>query len=186
MRRLFSVLILAGFFALSGCASTPVVPTELHSRGAAVKRPRCRAARTIRRLSLRPEEKLDVLDQATGSLTTPFKKAGVSGWKDTGCNAEGVGVAVREAQKSARDFWTVDVELERLAVASTTAPAGRFLRIEIWPGTRGSALLQKTKIRKGTRVAFGGPVLIDEDGPFLEVHPDEDFRIVAAGGVTSR
>jgi hypothetical protein len=180
VRRLSSVLVFAGLFLLSGCASNQVVPTDLHARGKAVKRPRCRAERTLRRLSRKPEEKLDALDQATGSLTTPFKKVGVSGWKDTGCDAEGVGVAVREAQKSAKDFWTVDVELERLAVGSTTAPPGRFLRIEIWPGTHGSALLQRTKLGKGTRVAFGGPFLIDEDGPFLEVHPDEDFRILAA------
>lgn len=29
-------------------------------------------------------------------------------------------------------------------------------------------------------LAFGGAVVIDTDGPFIEVHPEEDFRIVAA------
>jgi hypothetical protein len=181
MRRFLASLVLAASLVAGGCASNRVAPPELHKQGAAAKRPRCRLARTIRRLSRAPQEKLDALDKASAALTNEFKKAGVSGWKDTGCTAEAVGVAVRDAQESAKDFFTLDVELDRFEIAGKTAPAGRFIRVEIWPKTRASAVAGRAKLRKGTRVAFGGPVLIDEDGPFLEVHPDEDLRIVSAG-----
>jgi hypothetical protein len=163
--------------AAAGCASNAVVPTELHARGAAAKRPRCHAARTIRALSRKPQEKLDGLDKVSAAITTEFKKAGVSGWKDTGCSAEAVGIAVRDAQESKKDFWTVDVELERFEIAGKTSPAGRFIRVEIWPKTRASGVVEKTRVRKGSRIDFGGSVLVDEDGPFLEVHPDADFRL---------
>ena len=26
---------------------------------------------------------------------------------------------------------------------------------------------------------FGGAIVIDSDGPFLEIHPDQDFEIAA-------
>ncbi|MEO8349724.1 MAG: hypothetical protein ABI610_12490, partial [Acidobacteriota bacterium] len=115
-------------------------------------------------------------------VTTPFKQAGVSGWKDTGCNAHGVGIAVRDAQESAGNFWTVDVRLTKLDVGGASAPADRYLRIEIWPKTRASAVAESGRIRKGTQIAFSGPVVIDEDGPFLEVHPDEGLRLVSNTG----
>ena len=180
MRRVSFALVLAAWLLAGACASNQVVPTELHQQGRAAKRPHCRAARTIRALSVAPQEKLDALDKASASLTTPLKKAGISGWKDTGCTADGVGLAVRDAEESAKDFFTLDVKLERFEMAGETASRGRFIRVEIWPQTRASTVARRTKLRKGTRVAFGGPVLIDEDGPFLEVHPDENLRVVSA------
>ena len=182
MRCLCVSLVLATSLAAAGCVSNPVVPRDIRREEAAGTRPHCRAARTIRALSRQPEVKLDSLDKLSAVLTTPFKEAGVSGWKDTGCNAEAVGVAVRDAQESSKNFWTLDVQLDRFEIAGKTAPAGRFIRIEIWPETRASTVARNTKIRKGARIAFGGPVLIDDDGPFLEVHPDENFRIVSASG----
>lgn len=183
-RRRLPVLVFAGVILtmVFGCGSNQVVPTDLHEKGAAAKRPRCRAGRTVRLLSRRPEEKLDALDKVSAILTTPFKQAGVSGWKDTGCNAEGVGVAVREAQQSAPNFWTVDVRLAKLDIGGVAAPDDRYLRIEIWPKTRAHAVAESGRLRKGTRIAFSGPVVIDEDGPFLEVHPDEGLRVLSGGG----
>jgi hypothetical protein len=36
-------------------------------------------------------------------------------------------------------------------------------------------------VRAGTELAFGGAVVVDTDGPFFEVHPEDDFRIVTGG-----
>jgi hypothetical protein len=167
---------------LLGCAANQVVPTDLHEKGAAAKRPRCRATRVVRALSRQPEEKLDGVDKVSAGVTTPVKKAGVSGWKDTGCNAEGVGVAVRDAQESSGDFWTLDVQLAKLDIGGVAGPADRYLRIEIWPKTRANAVAKSGRLVKGARIAFSGPVVIDEDGPFLEVHPDEGLRVVSGAG----
>jgi hypothetical protein len=43
-----------------------------------------------------------------------------------------------------------------------------------------------TAVRAGTELAFGGAVVVDTDGPFLEVHPEDDFRIVTGGQKLSR
>jgi hypothetical protein len=33
------------------------------------------------------------------------------------------------------------------------------------------------------RIEFGGAVVADTDGPFLEIHPEEDFRVVGEDGL---
>ncbi len=58
----------------------------------------------------------------------------------------------------------------------STAPA--FLRLALIARERRRG---KRTDRKGTGIAFSGPVVIDEDGPFLEVHPDEGLRVVSGG-----
>lgn len=180
MGRFLVSLVLAASLAAEGCVLNPVAPRDLHEQGAAAKRPPCHARRTISALSHQPEVKLDSLDKLSGALTTPFKAMGFKGWTDTGCNAKAMGVAVRDAQESSPEFWTLDVKLIWFVIEGETAPPGRFIRVEIWPQTPASAVAQKTRLRKGVRVAFGGPVLIDDDGPFLEVHPDKIFRVVFA------
>lgn len=148
----------------------------LHKQGAAAKRPHCRSARTIRALSRSPQEKLDALGKATGTVTTPFKKG------------RGLGLEGHRVQRGrvgggrARRSGVVEGLLDRgrlfqFEISGAKAPTGRFIRVEIWPETRASGVFAKAGVRKGNRLAFGGPVLIDEDGPFLEVHPDRDFRV---------
>lgn len=57
------------------------------------------------------------------------------------------------------------------------ASDGRFLRVEVEPETRAHEICRRTRIATGTLLEFGGAVVIDEDGPFVEVHPDEDFGL---------
>ncbi len=68
--------------------------------------------------------------------------------------------------------------------ADLTTP--RFLRLEVEPGTAAQAVCAANRIGPQTDLVLGGAVVIDTDGPFLEVHPEEDFRVVAAGAETSR
>ena len=176
-----ALLIVVLPLLLTGCTHAFITPTSLHQPGA--KRPRCHAASTLRRLSKKPQNGLDIVDIATSALTTPFKKLGLFGWRDTGCNAEVVGVPVREAQHSSGGFYTIDLRLLKFEVDGKLAKAGRFLRIEISPDTLAKDVASKTAITPKSKVYLGGPVVIDEDGPFLEIHPGSDFRVVNGNGV---
>jgi hypothetical protein len=143
--------------------------------------PACDAPGTLAMLSREPQPPLCFLARALAFLTTPFKRLGISGWKETGCGSEGRGTLVRDAQHSTDGFWTIDIELAALAVAGEPADLSRagFLRLEIEPGTAAHAVCADQAIDRSTQLEFGGAVVIDEDGPFLEVHPDRDFRVVA-------
>jgi hypothetical protein len=109
-------------------------------------------------------------------LTTPFKRIGISGWKETGCAGEGSGSPVRDAQHSTDGFYTIDVALQALKIGAEAAPAGRYLRLEVEPKTRAHEVCAEALVRQGMLVTFGGAVVIDTDGPFLEIHPDGEFK----------
>jgi hypothetical protein len=133
-------------------------------------------------LSNAPQKALSWFDRVIAFLTTPFKFLGISGWKETGCEAEAAGRPVRGAQHSTDGFWTIDVTLTAFAIGQTLADltGPRYVRIEVEPGTAAHAICAGSAITPSTDLAFGGPVVIDTDGPFLEVHPAADFRIVAS------
>ncbi len=142
--------------------------------------PPCDAAATIDALSPRPQPPLSWFSRAVAFLTTPFKFLGVSGWKETGCSARALGRPVRGAQHSTDGFWTIDVELAAFAVgpASADLSVPRYLRLEVEPGTSAHAVCAAQAIGSRDELSFGGAVVVDTDGPFLEVHPEEDFRVV--------
>ncbi|MGE5277380.1 MAG: hypothetical protein ACM3SU_10335 [Acidobacteriota bacterium] len=147
----------------------------------------CDAPGTIARLSARPQPPLSWLDRLVAFLTTPFKFLGISGWEETGCAAEGAGQPVRDAQHSTDGFWTIDVELAGFRIGSVSAdPAERrFLRLEVEPRTKAHDVCARTRVLQNMELAFGGAVVVDTDGPFLEVHPEEDFRITSGLGLES-
>jgi hypothetical protein len=178
--QLRALLLVVFPLLVVGCTHASIVPADLRKPG--VIRPRCNAARTLRRLSKKPQVGLDIVDIATSALTTPFKKLGLVGWRDTGCDAAVVGVPVREAQHSSGGFYTIDLRLLKFEVEGKLARPGRFLRIEISPDTKAKEVASKTSITTESKVTLGGPVVIDEDGPFLEVHPGNDFRVVNGKG----
>jgi hypothetical protein len=135
----------------------------------------CDAAGTLALLSKEPQEALGWFSRFVAFLTTPFKRIGISGWKETGCGGEGSGRPVRDAQHSTDGFYTIDVALEALTVGGQAAPAGRTLRLEVEPGTRAHEVCAKAPVKQGTLVTFGGALVVDTDGPFLEIHPDGEF-----------
>jgi hypothetical protein len=137
----------------------------------------CDAAGTVTLLSTEPQEALGWFSRFIAFLTTPFKRIGISGWKETGCGGEGSGRPVREAQHSTDGFYTIDVALEELRVGAEGAPLSRYLRLEVEPGTRAHEVCSKTPVRQGILVTFGGALVIDTDGPFLEIHPDAVFGV---------
>jgi len=143
--------------------------------------PACDSVGTVAMLSLQSQKALSWFDRAIAFLTTPFKFLGISGWKETGCDAEATGRPVRDAQHSTDGFWTIDVALASFSIGSAvpdpTPP--KFVRVEVEPETAAHAVCAARRITAGTDIGFGGPVVIDTDGPFLEVHPDQDFRVLS-------
>lgn len=136
-------------------------------------------ATAVAKLRTEPNEPLGLLARWAGWLTTPFKRLGVFGWEDTGCRVERAeGVLVRDGQWSTDGFWTVDVRLSSFTVAGVVASECRFIRLEIHPGTHAHTIAEATPLTTGTRIVFGGPLLVDHDPPgWLEVHPDTDFAV---------
>ena len=141
----------------------------------------CDPAATVGALSLEPRPPLSWLSRWIAVLTTPFKFLGISGWKETGCDARVVGVPVRPAQHSTDGFWTIDVELRLFQIGSVVAVSPRYLRIEVEPDTFAHEVCSLHPVGPATRLELSGPVVIDSDaGGFLESHPGDDFRIVPA------
>ncbi len=140
----------------------------------------CDASGAIASLSRRPQPALSWFGRFIAFLTTPFKFLGVSGWEETGCDASGRGRPTRDAQHSTDGFWTIDIELESLAIGQKPADFStpRYLRLEVEPETVAHDVCAANEIGPATDIAFGGAVVIDTDGPFLEVHPEQDFRIL--------
>jgi putative membrane protein len=142
---------------------------------------RCEPSATLAGLETAPRPALGRFSRWIAFLTTPFKYLGISGWEETGCEGKGDGRPVRDGQHSTDGFWTIDVELGSFAIGPETASAGRFVRLEIEPGTGAHQTCAGTPVREGMSLCFGGPIVVDRDGPFLEVHPDRDFEISDRG-----
>jgi hypothetical protein len=137
----------------------------------------CNANVTLSQLSLAPQPALSWFDRYLAVLSTPFKRLGISGWRETGCIGHGTGSPARLAQHSTDGFWTIDLSLSSLVIGDVSAPPGRYLRLEIEPGTAAHALCASAAPSTSETVTFGGAIVIDTDGPFLEAHPDSDFSV---------
>jgi hypothetical protein len=130
----------------------------------------CNPEWILSHLGRQPEPRLDDFDRGIGFLSTAFKRSGISGWVDTGCDATADGWPVRDAQHSSDGFWTIDVKLHQMTIMGKTAPVNQFVRIEVEPGTpaHGSAAA-----KSGQFITFHGHVLIDthHGDELVEVHP---------------
>jgi hypothetical protein len=94
------------------------------------------------------------------------------------CSASGYGQPVRDAQWSTDQFFTIDVKILSLAVASrkgtVTMPQSadpRYIRLEVEPATRAHSVCVRDRPTANDTIGFKGVVLIDRDGPFYEIHP---------------
>src|SRR5262249_53517151 len=119
-------------------------------------KPVCDSAGTIAKLSLEPQKALSWFDRALAFLTTPFKFLGISGWKETGCDAGASGGPVRDAQHSTDGFWTIDVALASFSIGgSSPEPAPpRFIRVEVEPDTAAHTVCEARRITVGTDIRF--------------------------------
>jgi hypothetical protein len=151
--------------------------------GGGVSTTPCSADFVNARLDHQPQPALDFVSQFLGFFTTPvFKRNGIHGWVQTGCTITGLlGRPVRRAQHSTDGFYTLDVRIEQLTVAGVLLVSGwapeRYIRIEVEPGTHAHTVCDGRSPDVGDRLTVGGPLLIDTDGPFLEIHPTDEFLL---------
>jgi hypothetical protein len=129
-------------------------------------------------LDTKPQPPLSGFDEAVAFIATPFFKEllGIEGWDETGYIADGRGVPVRDAQHSTDGFWTADIEIIffRILALVRRPPPKLFIRLEIRPGRLAHATCEAHKgLKAGQTIAFKGPVLLDHDASFLEVHPTQ-------------
>lgn len=137
----------------------------------------CNAQWVVDQLSLAPQSSLSTFDRLLGFITNPFKEQGISGWVETGCTATAMAVPVRDGQHSTDGFWTIDARLISFNVGAFAAPPDRFIRIEVRPGTQAHAMVDAHHVTPVDILLLNAPVLIDTDGPFLELHPNQGFQI---------
>jgi hypothetical protein len=125
-------------------------------------------------LDTKPQDALSWADETFACVFTRFKEIGILGWDETGYVADGRGTPVRDAQHSTDRFWTADVEIIffRIQRLVRQPPPKLYIRLEIRPGRLAHAICDAHHgIKAGQTIAFKGPVLLDHDASFLEVHP---------------
>ena len=132
----------------------------------------------IEHLDRKPQDALSWGDRTFAFFATPIGKEllGIEGWDETGYIADGRGTLVRDAQHSTDGFWTADVEIIffRILALVRQPPPKLFIRLEIRPGRLAHNTCEAHNgIRAGQTIAFKGPVLLDHDASFLEVHPTQ-------------
>jgi hypothetical protein len=126
-------------------------------------------------------------DELTGFISTPFKKMDISGWTETGCKAVAQGYPVNRIGHSTDGLYTLDLKITSVSIEGTNEPSlpGHFIRVEFEPHNRAhenvATAAQCLNPSTDVLVQVGGVVKIDEDGPFLEIHPNDsygDFEIL--------
>jgi phage tail protein X len=143
----------------------------------------CSAGDVLSQLRTAHQDGLTDFAELSGYVTTPFKKLGGQlSWRETACHGSGVGIPYRNSQRSTDGYCTVDVKLISFVVDGQNKPPGdRFIRLEMPPGGRGSAICANRTISTLDTISFGGPVKIDKHFPgerWLEVHVTDEFDFV--------
>ncbi len=122
------------------------------------------------------------IGRALGFFTTPFKRAGVFGWKDMHIAAVVIGT-VEQVATSTDHFVTADLRVGELTAngAPVDVDDKRYLRAEIC--ARRLRLAKAALPCPGDTIRITGLILWDGDG-FLEIHPQraEDVEILERNG----
>src|SRR5207253_7597688 len=139
--KLKSTLALAVVVVAShGCVSPQAPPPATPSSAERQPSRTCDAAREAKRFMQVHKDPLKAVDRIAGFITTPLKYLstaidGPGAWEPTGCYASGTGRPLWRAQHSTDDLYTVDVELSSAEVNGVPVPSGRYVRLEVKPGT---------------------------------------------------
>lgn len=150
----------------------------------------CSAGEVLAQLRTGKQKGLTDFEELAGALTTPIKNAaGQLSWRETACQASGIGVPYLNSQRSTDGFCTLDVHLIAFSVGGQDMPPGdHYIRLELLPGGKAATLCSQQTISTLDRVRFGGPVKIDKHFPgerWLEVHVTDDFDVIPSGATKS-
>jgi hypothetical protein len=141
----------------------------------------CNVPWLVSQFSTSKQGQLSWFDVATGFISTPFKKMGISGWTGTGCKAVAQGYSVNRIGHSTDGFYTLDLKITSASIERTNESSlpGHFIRVEFEPHNRAhekvATVAQCLNPSTDVLVRVGGVVKIDEDGPFLEIHPNDPY-----------
>jgi len=142
-------------------------------------------------LSMQNQDALNAFDKAVGLISTEVgKESGISSWENTGCYDRAGAEPVRDAQHSTDGVYTVDGEIKGITVGdnwATTPNAWlpltfgdpgipdsiRFVRVEIEQGTAAHDYAEQHPINYRALLSVSGPMYVDTDGPFMEIHPND-------------
>jgi hypothetical protein len=123
--------------------------------------------------------------RAAGFVTTPFKRAGIFGWRDLHINVMVIGV-VQQVATSTDHFVTADLLVSELTANGRPVVIrdDRYMRVEIC--ARRLRLATASRPCPADKVRVSGRLLWDSDGKgFLEVHPQRASDVEILDRVTS-
>ena len=188
------MLIALAASAASGCAYPDIAPpgTAVRTTEEIRHRPFCAASIEARNFQRHSKPKLSGFERFTGALSTPFKHLSTSfdgpgAWRDTGCDAQGIGKAVWPTAHSTDGLYTVDLEVLQAWVNGECVPPGRFVRLEVLPGWLAHDALRRRLPQAGEIIAFSGPLIWDKDKKagfpdgHMEIHPRTPIAFLPAG-----
>lgn len=143
----------------------------------------CRPDEVLTQLRTSKQSKLTDFEMFTGAGSTPLKNLGGQlSWRETACQGSGTGTPYINSQRSTDNFCTVDVKLISFSIHGQEKPPGdRYLRLEILPGGKASAICANRTLSTLDTIRFGGPLKIDKHLPgerWLEAHVTDDFDFV--------
>jgi hypothetical protein len=180
--------------AVQGCAyDGTMIGRPTYDVGSTTsRRPPCNAAIEIHHFMAVKKDALDSKAKLAGFITTPLKYIstgfdGFAAWRDTGCNASGVGIPVRTAQHSTDGLYTVDVALRSAEVNGFKVPLPAFVRLEVKPGRPAHASMRERLPQPTDVIRFSGPLVWDKDKDcphhcdgHMEIHPFERIEFVGS------
>jgi hypothetical protein len=193
-RGLVGILALAAIGA-QGCAYPEVAPAAdaaLRPTGEIRHRPTCNAVVERKHFQTASKPTLTGFERLSGAISTPLKHLSTSfdgpgAWRDTGCDAQGIGRTVHPTQHSTDDLYTIDVEIIQAWVNGHCVEGGRFVRLEVLPGRPAHRALRTRRPQLNEVIAFGGPLIWDKDKRppefklgHMEVHPREPILYLSA------
>lgn len=191
MRRRVKTLVALTVTCLGGCAYPDIAPQTNASSATRFgkHRPVCSAAAEAANFQDRSKPRLNSLDRFSGFLTTPFKHLFTSfdwpsGWRDTGCDAWGTGSPVCPAQHSTDGLYTIDIAIRDAWVNGEKVPDGRFIRLEVLPGTQAHKELAGRRPQPTDLIEFRGPLIWDRDRKdgfpdgHMEIHPRDPIKFL--------
>ena len=180
--------------AANGCAYSDIAPpdTAIRPTKAIKHRPVCSAALEARSFQQKSKPELGGFDRATGAISTPLKHLSTSfdgpgAWRDTGCEAQGVGRTKWPTAHSTDGIYTIDVEIIQAWVEGRCVPSPSFVRLEVLPGWPAHDALRGRRPQSGDTIAFSGPLIWDKDKKpdfpdgHMEIHPRNPIQVLPSG-----